>query len=347
MSEEKLSGSGRNAPANPNKAAADELSKQILGSLRSFAGEETQRWILNLDDLEVKQEAQGVAVADTIQDMTSVNLIDKIFDDFQRYAFEFNKKSPAEPFIQCERPVSTKTSSPSKHSHGESPVVFQGHLVTRSWAMITQAQQEKISFYVVPTEHYFGFNPRSFDSFVDIETKQENGKINWVIGHEPLTLQMLPSLSKKLFAFIVKVEKGESDSSERFTLKSTREEPINLPPKPDQSDVHALLTPDMSSGAASASAQTRTKEDRGHRSTKTAQGKTPLEQNLNAVRTVCHDFMQAMDDELNKITQLGVQAMQSQDLVVVQKVMRRTATLKSFKERMKAMLEEWKSVSHS
>src|SRR5271166_5410127 len=79
---------------NPEPAPInEELAKRILSSMKkAYTGEETVRWLANMSqELPVEPAAPSKAAKTQWLSMRAVSLLDKLFDDFQRYTFEFNK----------------------------------------------------------------------------------------------------------------------------------------------------------------------------------------------------------------------------------------------------------------
>src|SRR5437016_3256193 len=105
----------RKEPSNLDK---QRLQERILRSVRPDTGEMTGKWVNELKDgkaadVQVPTQFDEAAAATKPDDMRS--WIDKLFDDFQRYEFEYNKAQVNPDFvINSERPVlmnHTQTSS--------------------------------------------------------------------------------------------------------------------------------------------------------------------------------------------------------------------------------------------
>jgi len=98
---------------NPEPPAPinEELAQRILGSMKkAYTGEETVRWLANMSqELPVEPIAPSKSNPKTQWlNLRAVSLLDKLFDDFQRYTFEFNKTiTDPECRVNCERRCST------------------------------------------------------------------------------------------------------------------------------------------------------------------------------------------------------------------------------------------------
>lgn len=209
----------------PNRKTSDDLSKKILGGLQGkFTGEETAHWIADVN------KEPTAAVTKTHSEpvhLTSVAFLDKIFDDFQRYAFELANADTADKRdVVINRPVTpTAASQPS-----ESLVIFQGTLVTEPWALVMQAQASKIHAYIVPTENLSTFAGREsfFSSYIDIDASIEDGETVWKVDGQLILDSMLSYLSKKLFGILIRVALGTALPAERFSMDANSKEALNL-----------------------------------------------------------------------------------------------------------------------
>lgn len=64
-------------------------------------------------------------------------------------------------------------------------------------------------------------------------------------------------------------------------------------------------------------------------------------QNGQTVEAGINTFGRMIDQELEALTNLGIKAMQAQDIVFVQKSIKRQAALKAFREKTIAFAQEW------
>lgn len=213
-------------PPSVRAKTSDDLSKKILGSIQGkFTGEETAHWISNVDKEPV------AAVANTHSEpvrLTSVAFLDKLFDDFQRYAFELSKAETAENReVICNRPVAPPT---ALTQHTDSHVIFQGTLVSEPWALVMQAQTRKIIAYIVLTENLSTFAGREsfFSSYIEIDELIEDGATVWKVDGQTILDSMLSYLSKKLFGMLLRVASGTALAAERFSMDANSREALNL-----------------------------------------------------------------------------------------------------------------------
>lgn len=204
---------------------SDDLSKKILGGLQGkFTGEETAHWIADVN------KEPTAAVTKTHSEpvhLTSVAFLDRLFDDFQRYAFELaNAETVDNNHVVITRPTAPVTTN----QPAESLVIFQGTLVTEPWALVMQAQAQKIHAYIVPIENLSTFAGREsfFSSYIDLDATTEDGETVWKVDGQVILDSMLSYLSKKLFGILIRVANGTALPADRFSMDENSKEALNL-----------------------------------------------------------------------------------------------------------------------
>jgi hypothetical protein len=403
----------------------EDLAQKILGAMKKeYSGEQTIRWLANLkEELPVQINAGKAQAISSDLSVRSMTILDRFFDDFQRYCFEFNKT-----VVELESRVQSERARPVnlKMPFTEEPVIYQGHLTTSAWSMIVEAQENAISVFFVPTDFLLGFHSKrqAFEPHMIMRSeKSQQGALYWQIDGVPVQSNMLPTISKKLFAALIRICSGETEYTVKFRIQpEVASTTIEMPARPPgfQDRGFELLTqsipPNMALGnairqqqaaidAVSGSSanpalpqgQYRHEPFNGHSSNSTnhsnpynssnpynpphpnypsdAPTLTPAITPLNpssqqgtakpsqAPVTASQQTNSSKDDRLHKLsielnnavgahnqlldiamqelTNMSVKAMQEQDIVFVQRLIRRTAVLKRFKDSANAFLQEW------
>ncbi len=222
-----------------NKNSSDDLKKKILSSMNTtFTGEATQRWITAMKD-EAFDEVEESVVPAAATDGPRLNhsmaaVIDRLFDNFKRYSFEYNRTQDDREFeINCERPASMRTTA--EYMEMGKPIKFcLGHLASRHFAMVIQGEENRILVYITPVEYLVGFKPSPSDFPPHLEIRLARDTANkssrefvWTVGGQMLSQDSLPVLARRLFTQLVKVCKGEANYGELFAL-SPQEERLAL-----------------------------------------------------------------------------------------------------------------------
>lgn len=215
---------------------AEGLSRRILSALKPFTGEDTNRWLAQLgEDPSLALAAQAPPKSRVKNAQLTLNTLDMMFDNFQRYAFEFNKNAAGTNLqIGCERPSKLKH---KMDNFGNVKEISQGYISTRFWTMVIAAEEERIGVFIVPIEFQVGFNPytASFLPVMDLRMAAACEERYWVAADETITFQHIHFLARRLFSTLVKVASGEVNPYQGVSLRE-RTAPVaatqQLPPKP-------------------------------------------------------------------------------------------------------------------
>lgn len=222
-------------PERPDlKKRIMESKQKLLNNIKGkFTGEETGRWLDNID--QSPSRADESINAGSLIDESQLSMpafIDMLFDHLQRYVFEYNKiPSNQDNILNCERPHGYQ----ERGEYGAQSTrvkYMRGHLSSRSWSLVVDALDEEISLYIVPTEYLIGFEPTSeFQPYLTIDKEMGMTSVMWSISGKRLGVEELTRFARKLITHLVKVIKGEAPSTERFSFSPNEnrfEEPVAI-----------------------------------------------------------------------------------------------------------------------
>lgn len=350
MSKDKKSGDSDRASASERvspeelKASSEDLTKKILGSIKKpYTGEQTARWILNLDDKAAIQNAVAKIASTGSHELTlnPVALVDKMFDDFQRYIYEFDQAhGGTEAPVHCERPTSQESSG----RFGGAPVLCQGHLSTTSWALVIFALHESVKAYVIPVNHLVGFrdNEDEFSCYFKMTGQNDRGSFIWAVEGQTINSEMLSVITKRMFGHLIKVVRGEAKYNDKFTLDPEKQkpQPVEPParrPEPGQAE---LLTPERAFEFARPSMPGRAPASSG--AAGNSEIASEFAQSSQSVVEAFELLIEQLDHEMDVVSQIGMKAIQAQDLVGAQTTITRASTLKNLKQKVNELAREWK-----
>ncbi|MBP6744285.1 hypothetical protein KA344_03585 [bacterium] len=206
----------------------DDLKEKILSSVsHAFTGEETNRWMVALQEESVSKAEEPVVTGsnDNKLNENMASVVDRLFDNFKRYAFEFNRSlEHREHVVNCERPSSMRSQADYSDIGGQ-PIRFCiGHISSRDWALLVQAEENRVRAFITPIKFLVGFRPdqNDFDPYVELllvrDRVANSRQMIWTIDGQPLALESIPALSRRFFGQLVKVTRGEASSTERFVF---------------------------------------------------------------------------------------------------------------------------------
>ncbi|HEY9733736.1 MAG TPA: hypothetical protein V6C89_17605 [Drouetiella sp.] len=361
------------------KLSSDDLNKQILGSLaKPYKGEQTSRWIKNMDDEALADEITSATPGQTLN-LTSPALLDRLFDEFQRYAYEYQNAASALPRITVNVGRPSGGDAASSGQYGKVPVLCKGHISTNNWAMIFFGLVGKVQAFVVPVEFTMGFQPNQneFKPFVEMKSvPNKKGASDWQIDGYSISPELLPPLAKRFFGAVIKVEKQEAKHTDQFIMDPSI--PVEVPAPPPRLEEKqgvellsdAVLEQEaarkqqfqlanqqaqyQSLGQQSVSRQSVSQPQPRYQSALAGQqlsgdGETDtipqaFQRNDAMIQAMLADAFARIDTEVDRLTKIGMMSIQAQDMVGAQRTIIRSAKLKEMRERVNDLSNEWNSV---
>jgi hypothetical protein len=368
------------------RAASDDLNKQIIGSLaKPYKGEQTSRWIKgNMDDEALVDEITKAAPSEGLN-MPSPVLLDRLFNEFQRYAYEFQQSPAAGQHFPINVARPHGSDAPPTAQYGQVPILCQGHVSTAHWAMIFFGYLGKIQAFVVPVEYTVGFKPhlKEFTPFVELKAvPTARNETDWQIDGYAISAALLPAIAKRFFGSLIKVEREEAKYSDAFIMDPTIpiEEPA-MPARLEEAQGVELLSDavlqqeemrkrqyqqasQQSSQQASQQAQYQSLPP-GSKSPLVSQQQPryapqaqqslsgdgendtipeAFDRNNQMLQAAMADFFAKMDLEVDRLTKIGMMAIQAQDMLGAQRTIIRSAKLKEMRERVNDLSNEWNAV---
>ena len=312
-----------------------------------------------------------------------IKWVDKLFDLLQQYESEFNRVAPSpELTVTTERPVVTPDLM--SRMRGNDTLHFHGRLYTRYWTLIIVGNLYYLEGFIVPSDHYIGFeaNHAKYTQFFEVNANW-NGELSWDCDSTMINQGLLPAFAKQLFGQIIKVAKGEASDEERFQLGPSKKKTKNqiegeAPATLNHGNVFddgAFLTnpqtpSNVTTNAPKSGSQTGSQQRKEFPSGKTippqesdylvgpeptrekkTSAKAPTDQssaqtnlsNLSAAEA-CDVLEAALDRQLSLIAKAGASAFESHNFSEVEKMLKKTAQMKEFKEQVTKSLTEWKRI---
>lgn len=206
----------------------DDLKEKILSSVsQAFTGEETNRWMMAMQEESVSKAEEPVVTGSSENKLNEnmASVVDRLFDNFKRYAFEFNRSlEHREHVVNCERPSSMRSQADYSDAVGQ-PIRFCiGHISSRDWALLVHAEENRVRVYITPIKYLVGFRPdqNDFEPYAELLLVKDrvgnSRQMIWTIDGQALALESIPALSRRFFGQLVKVTRGEASNDEKFVF---------------------------------------------------------------------------------------------------------------------------------
>lgn len=274
------------------KRQTEELSERILRSVQSsFVGDQTMAWLQNpSEDIDLKAEAGSQNYCQ----LNMAKLMDQLFDDFQRYSYQYNQtEENREYVISCARPKTIQGPEPQ----------YTGHLQNSVWALQVIGDSHSVRCAFVQTKYLY--REELLSPVVILELKVQNTAQGpaWSVEGNPIFESQLTKLSKKIFARLVRVSRGEVSENEVLKFNTSEETDGQNAAENSLSDV---------------------KQD-------------PRDVITYSLITI----LEAIDNRLVDLQSEGMQAMQQGGIDAVGPVMAETKKYTELREKIATMAKEW------
>ncbi|PWT96184.1 MAG: hypothetical protein C5B53_10285 [Candidatus Melainabacteria bacterium] len=341
-------------PQEPDKSGAPilskSLSKKILQNIsKSYTGEETSKFIVHLGETlhAPPAEPQTNPPEDDRELRTpALVFIDRLFDDFVRYTYEFGTTPVgAEVAVEYFRPAPPKEAI--QLAPGEPQVIVEGTLIVGAWTMLVQAQERRLRAFVIPKEYLSGFHARQsfYSPFMEIQASVHNGQNVWRMDEQRLNSDALAKFSKQLFGALIKVSAGELSPTERFRMDAGGNQSIAqlLPSKNEKLTLQNL--PSMRSFAGEKEGKANGQEE--PRSSIKPGYALELESNKTNVVSACQSLLHSLDNELSRLKRLEQEGFRLEDMKIVEMALSRAGQVRSLMEQIKLAADTWQHLPTS
>lgn len=277
----------------------EDLSRRILSSLNTtFVGDQTMAWLQNVNENIDSKPAATATMEDPLCQMSMVMLMDTLFDDFNRYAYQYNQTEENRAFVvTCRRPAGDGIKDPSN--------LYQGFLQNSVWGMCVRGDTKSVRFSFIPPKFLYEdeTNRPAIPAFVELAIQMFNEGPGWSVDGKPLRSSQVSSLSKKIFARLIRVSRGDVNETEplKFDAVAQMAEEQSMP------------------GGAQAPVQ------------------SPAETITFSLLAV----MDAIDAEIVSLQQEGMTAMRSGGMDAVMPIMKRAEAMRALRESTASVARDW------
>lgn len=277
----------------------EDLSRKILSSLNtSFVGDHTMAWLQNVNENVENKQAATATMEDPVCQLSMVALMDSLFDDFNRYAYQFNQTEENRAFVvTCRRPAGDGIKDPSNF--------YLGYLQNSVWGMQVRGDTKAVHFSFIPPKFLYEDekNRPAIPAFVELTVQMFAEGPGWSVDGKPLRNSQVPFLSKKIFARLVRVSRGDVSETEPLVFDTIAEK------VEEQSLPGGSVIPQQS----------------------------PAETITYSLLAV----LDAIDAEVLGLQQEGITAMRSGGMEAVMPIMKRTEALKALRESTAGVARDW------
>lgn len=277
----------------------EDLSRRILSSLNtSFVGDQTMAWLQNVNENVDSKPAATATLEDPLCQLSMVMLMDTLFDDFNRYAYQYNQTEENRAFVvTCRRPAGDGIKDPSN--------LYQGYLQNSVWGMCVRGDAKSVRFSFIPPKFLYEdeTNRPAIPAFVELAIQMFNEGPGWSVDGKPLRNSQVSALSKKIFARLVRVSRGDVNETEPLKFDAVAEK------AEEQS---------MSGGV-----------------------QAPVQSPAETITFSLLAVLDAIDAEVVSLQQEGMTAMRSGGMEAIMPIMKRAEAMRALRESTASVARDW------
>jgi len=250
----------------------------------------------------IKNIKENIATAPVIQQKQHLTMLSCMDTLFDHFQRYAYELAHAETFS-----IDVRCERPNFSSHVQR---CYGYISSSDFGLVLEGEPERIRAFIVPAAFVAGFEGRrnDFMSFMELLGRADSGGIFWEIEGGTIGFDHLPIIAKKLFARLVRVSRGEASELEPFMLNLAGA----LKPAPP-ADVAESMTTVVN---------------------------RVFDRNKNSISTSCFLLVREIDAEIEALTKIGVKVLQSQNLELMPRVMKRTESLRQFRQMAQMLVGE-------
>lgn len=213
--------------------ASGVWKKQVLAGYKAKSSKgprDTNTLLARIPDGKASYQVGDRHKSVSIQEAMII-LVDRMFDAFQNYGYDFNKDATgSELELNWIRPVLSK--EPSGLS------VFSGRLSTRRWTMVVKGTPQEILAFILPADKLIGFSLSStqFKPYLRMLPTSDGLDVRWKIDKIVIPPEVVPRLYQDLFAALIRNAQNLATGEQICDVKrllGAAGKPVKIEPEED------------------------------------------------------------------------------------------------------------------
>lgn len=152
-----------------------------------------------------------------------VKVVDKMFDNFQNTAYEFNQVTAGTNLeLSWIRPHFTQEELSNWHDTTKVTIeVLAGRISTRYWTLAVRGTSTAIETYILPSDKLLGFStsPSSYPTYLSLVAACDGLAVDWLVAKKPLDPETLPNVYRALLDGLIRFASEEALPGETFRLE--------------------------------------------------------------------------------------------------------------------------------
>lgn len=155
------------------------------------------------------------------QHESMIGIVDRMFDQFQNLAYDFNQVASASDLeLTWIRPSINRENVGNWHSGAQYISVFSGRISTRYWTLVVRGSFETITAHIIPADKLLTFNsaPANYMPMLEMMPYFDGAMVYWSAGSKQLKSEDIQQAARAVLDSLVQVAQEDVPPSKPIDL---------------------------------------------------------------------------------------------------------------------------------
>lgn len=155
------------------------------------------------------------------QHESMIGIVDRMFDQFQNLAYDFNQVASASDLeLTWIRPSINRENVGNWHSGAQYISVFSGRISTRYWTLVVRGSFETITAHIIPADKLLTFNsaPANYMPMLEMMPYFDGAMVYWSAGPKQLKSEDIQQAARAVLDSLVQVAQEDVPPSKPIDL---------------------------------------------------------------------------------------------------------------------------------
>ncbi|MDP3508264.1 MAG: hypothetical protein Q8T09_09765 [Candidatus Melainabacteria bacterium] len=159
-----------------------------------------------------------------------IGIVDRMFDQFQNLAYDFNQVASASDLeLTWIRPSINRENVGNWHSGAQYISVFSGRISTRYWTLVVRGSFETITAHIIPADKLLTFNsaPANYMPMIEMMPYFDGAMVYWSAGTKQLKSEDIQQAARAVLDSLVQVAQEDVPPSKPIDLFTPAAPPLD------------------------------------------------------------------------------------------------------------------------
>ncbi|CAN5546055.1 hypothetical protein BH11CYA1_BH11CYA1_40200 [soil metagenome] len=166
------------------------------------------------------------------QHESMIGIVDRMFDQFQNLAYDFNQVASASDLeLTWIRPSINRENIGSWHQGSQYLSVFNGRISTRYWTLVVRGSSEYITSHIIPADKLLTFNaaPANYMPMFEMVPYFDGAMVYWSAGQKQLKTEDIQQAARAVLDSLVQVAQEDMPPTKPIDMFAPAVLPADAP----------------------------------------------------------------------------------------------------------------------